>query len=255
MKFSYIGITGFQTNTEVRKMLTVFAKHIPVGSKRRLHVGVMTSYKIINDLPTKFADAYAPKNRTASIFVKHPLLFNVLHYVDYHGIEVLDNLLKATKVAGKNVEALQLDMVWPHPRTIRAYRKQYPHVQIILQVGRKSFEMIGNSPYRLVKKCAEYDGAIDFVLLDKSMGEGLHMDAETLLTYVIPISTIMPSLGIVVAGGLGPDTVNLVEPIVKVVPEVSIDAEGKLRPSGSTMDPIDWDMAERYLIEAIHLLH
>ncbi|MFA5934800.1 MAG: hypothetical protein WC827_02885 [Candidatus Paceibacterota bacterium] len=36
-------------------------------------------------------------------------------------------------------------------------------------------------------------------------------------------------------------------------PDVSIDAEGKLRPSGSALDPVDWDMAEKYIIEALKL--
>jgi hypothetical protein len=61
-------------------------------------------------------------------------------------------------------------------------------------------------------------------------------------------------MGLVVAGGLGPDSIDMVKPLVKVFPDISIDAQGKLRPSGSALDPIDWDMAGTYLARALELL-
>ena len=62
------------------------------------------------------------------------------------------------------------------------------------------------------------------------------------------------SRGIVAAGGLGPESVGLVEPLYREFPDLSIDAQGKLRPSGSALHPIDWDMAETYLVKALQLL-
>jgi len=35
---------------------------------------------------------------------------------------------------------------------------------------------------------------------------------------------------------------------------MSIDAQGQLRPSKSALDPIDWSMAEEYLIKALQVL-
>jgi len=51
-----------------------------------------------------------------------------------------------------------------------------------------------------------------------------------------------------------PTSMNLLMPIVQEYHSISIDAQGKLRPSGSALDPIDWDMAETYLINALHLV-
>ncbi len=61
-------------------------------------------------------------------------------------------------------------------------------------------------------------------------------------------------MGIVVAGGLGPYTVRLVEPLLAEFPNISIDAQGQLRESGNALDPIDWDRAETYITRAVALL-
>jgi hypothetical protein len=45
-----------------------------------------------------------------------------------------------------------------------------------------------------------------------------------------------------------------VEPLVSEFPDLSIDAEGCLRPSRNIMDPIDWKFAETYLAKAIKML-
>ena len=74
------------------------------------------------------------------------------------------------------------------------------------------------------------------------------MDADELLPYLRAIATQFPWLQLAVAGGLG--RMSLVEPIVREFPDISIDAQGRLRPSGSALDPIDWGMAETYLREA-----
>lgn len=80
------------------------------------------------------------------------------------------------------------------------------------------------------------------------------MDAEALIPFVRAIRQSFPCLGVTVAGGLGPDSMCLVEPLVRKFPGISIDARGKLRPSGNALDPIDWEMAEGYLSEASRLL-
>lgn len=61
-------------------------------------------------------------------------------------------------------------------------------------------------------------------------------------------------LGIVATGGLGPEGIGLVEPLVEEFPDISINAQGRLRPSGSALDPIDWDVAKTYLVRALELL-
>jgi phosphoribosylanthranilate isomerase len=152
------------------------------------------------------------------------------------------------------VDGLQLDMIWPEIDTVKEYRKKYPFIKIILQGNTKAFELVGNDIDVFVQRVKEYKYYVDYILLDKSMGRGLGMDAQGLIPIVKSIQENIPHIGIAAAGGLGPNTLNLVESLAKEFPKLSIDAQGKLRPSGNALDPIDWDMAGDYLAKALKIL-
>ena len=253
MHFPYVGITDFMTFEQVKKMLAVFKTHLPPQSKRKLHVGVMMSYKTLQGLETKWSKAFPQKEMIASIFGSNDV-YNCLHYADYRRNSGYLDLARAISFGGIGIHALQLDMIWPEPGDIsggvHTSRKQ---IEVILQIGNKSIEEADNNPETVAYKLEDYDGVIDRVLLDKSMGQGVTMDAETLIPFARAIRRRFSNLGLGVAGGLGPSTTGLVKPIVKEFPDVSIDAQGKLRPSGDALDPVDWEMAEQYLVEALKL--
>ncbi|MEK7603605.1 MAG: hypothetical protein AAB461_00595 [Patescibacteria group bacterium] len=239
-------------------MLPVFRQHSKPGREvhYKLGVGVMMSYKTLNNLPTKWSAAFPAKELVADIFVSNGLstdywLFNTLHYADYEGIDVLNNLLKATQFGGKNMNALQLDMIWPKPEVLRAYREKHTNIQVIIQANSVALEQINNDPDKLAERLLSYGKAIDYVLLDKSMGRGLGMDAGALEEFVKVVNP-RTGLEVVVAGGLGPETLHLLGPLSHYV--VSIDAQGRLRPSGNALDPIDWNMAAEYLRKTLSIL-
>lgn len=249
----YIGITDFMNGEQVDNMLTVFKNNLPPGQNRRLHVGVMMSYKTLNDFETKWTKAFPPKESIADIFGSRETM-NCLHYADYTSTEVSKSLARAIKFGGDGITALQLDMVWPEPADIaRACEMAGKKPLVILQVGKNAMAECAESPEVVAVKLLSYQGIVDCVLLDKSMGTGLGMDAVALRPYVLEMKEIVPELAIAVAGGLGPDSMDLVEPLVNEFPDISIDAQGRLRPSRSALDPIDWDLAERYLINALKL--
>ncbi len=252
----YIGITDFMKRQEAERMLAVFKKHAPADTNRILHVGVMMSRKTLNGLPTSFAKAFPKNEDIASIFHSNEVL-NCLHYADYNGQdrELAKNLAKAISFGGERIHALQLDMVWPDPDSIaKAVKESGKLLKIILQVGKGSLEEVEDDPNLLVERLEEYSGIIDCVLLDKSMGHGLGLDAEELGPFAEAIRDAFPKMSLAAAGGLGPDTLHLVEPLLSDFPELSIDAEGRLRKSNNIMDPIDWNMAETYLAKALKLL-
>jgi hypothetical protein len=254
MHIPYIGITDFMTFEQVQRMLAVFKAHLAQGQNRRLHVGVMMSYKTLHGIETKWSKAFPANEDIADIFSSDETM-NCLHYADYDAIDVERSLVEAIRYGGIGINALQLDMVWPEPahvaNAVHASRKQ---LEVVLQVGKNAIEQANNSPDEVVERLRDYEGIAQHVLLDKSMGRGLGMDAEGLMPYIGAIKAAFPDLGIVVAGGLGPNSMHLVVPIVRDFIGVSIDAQGKLRPSGSALDPIDWDMAELYLANALHLV-
>ena len=250
----YFGITDFMNFDQVKRMLDVLHFSSIGITKRKLHVGVMMSYKTLNDIPSRWQNAFPPKDMIASIFQSDDTL-NCLHYADYeNNPDLSHNLAKAIGYGGVGIHAVQLDMIWPAPEEIaNGVHFSRKYVEIILQIGGKALEKIGNDPAAVVEKLREYDGLIHRILLDKSGGKGLGMDAAGLLPYAHSIQDAFPNIGIGAAGGLGPDTLNIIAPLIKEFPDLSFDAQGKLRPSGDALDPIDWYLAAKYLQRALKL--
>lgn len=250
----YIGITDFLTREQTLSALALFQSLTGGAIPHKLMVGVMMSYKTLHGLDTKWTNAFPTNTQIADIFVDHPLAFNTLHYADYTNTDVFNSLTSAIGHGGININALQLDMVWPEPSDIaNAVHASRKCVSVILQVGQNAMMEAGDSPSEVLKRLEDYTDVIDGVLFDKSMGQGKVMDVNVLLEYADMVYKNMPKLRVAVAGGLGPVTMNVAEPLVSHFPDLSIDAQGRLRPSGSALDPIDWSLANKYLEEAIKL--
>src|SRR3989339_488879 len=58
---AYIGITDFEDKSQVEAMLTVLREASWGRFVRKLGVGVMMSYKTLNDLPSKFSCVFPRK--------------------------------------------------------------------------------------------------------------------------------------------------------------------------------------------------
>lgn len=254
MPIPYIGITDFTSLQQVERMQKAFKVHCGPEQHRRLHVGVMMSYKTLNGLETKWTAAFPAKETIADIFSAKETM-NCLHYADYDAIDIRENLARAIDYGGAGINALQLDMVWPDPQQVAsAVNDSHKQLEVVLQVGKNAIVQAHNSPQEVVVRLRGYQGVAQHVLLDKSMGCGQGMDAAELIPYAHAIKEAFPDLGIAAAGGLGPQSIELVEPLYQEFPGISIDAQGQLRPSANALDPIDWDMAEAYLVAALHLL-
>ncbi len=256
MPISYIGITDFTNPVQVKRMASVWARHATARhASRRLHVGVMMSYKTLRGHPTKWSSAFPPKERIAEIFSASSATWNCLHYADYQGIDVYASLTKALSCGGPGLHALQLDMVWPNPEHIACARLTHAGgLDVILQIGTPAFHAVGDNPAILVERLREYGNTIQYVLLDKSMGRGVGMDARALLPFLRVIQAQIPHLGLAVAGGLGPYSMDLLDPLLPEFAHISIDAQSRLRPSKDALHPIDWNMAEAYLVRALEYL-
>jgi len=249
----YIGITDFTSFDQVEKMLAVFNSNVPASCNYLLHVGVMMSFKTLHNIDTKWSVAFPPKESIAKIFSSDEV-FNCLHYVDYNNKEDLANSLEsAIYYGGKNLDAIQLDTIWPSPKIIREVFKD-KNLSVILQIGKNAFEEVDEDPRQIIKRISMYGNSIQYVLLDKSMGKGLGMNAYKLMFYIEKIKREFPHLRIVVAGGLGPTTMYLAKDIFERYKGISIDAQGRLRPSGNALEPIDWSMAETYLTKAVNMV-
>ncbi len=247
----YVGITDFQTPEQVREMSNLWRQLSTEhdGSPSHLMVGVMMSYKTLLGLPTKWADAWLPKERLPEVFIDDMGTLNTLHYADFDNLTTCEDILRATTFCGQHLEAVQLDMPWPDLGLIEILRHHHDDLAIIVQVGTRALERIDDSPRKFLEYFAPYfDLGVEGVLFDKSMGKGRGMDARALLPFIHSAQRCFgPRLNIGIAGGLGPDTMHLAEPILREGSEISIDAQGQLRTNGNSLDPVEWDRAAEYL--------
>lgn len=249
MKKPYIGMTDVPSADWLHRMIDLYYELGP--NPRLLHAGVMMSYKTLNGLETKWAAVWPKSEEVASIFVRGPDMLNTLHYADYDDESTADDFRRVVRLGGPHLDAVQLDMVWPKPELVEVLRAAYSGLRVILQVGAKALAAVDDDAEALIERLKAYPSSIiQDVLLDMSGGQGLPMQAARLEPLIYELRARRPDLGITLAGGLGPDTLRLVEPLVRKFPELSIDAQGKLRPSGSNRDPIDAACAEAYLRKA-----
>lgn len=255
----YIGITDFNSAEDSWNMVLSMRENfdlLGVGvathyKKRKLMIGVMMSLKTLSDIPSKWSNIFPQKERIQRIFVSDPLALNTLHYADYDNLTTLLNLLDATQYCGPNINAIQFDMIWPDSEMILKYKKSNPDLRIILQISSHALDEVSNDPKKLSEKLKTYENSLDDVLLDKSGGKGIGLCADDLRPFVDILAHDHEALGLTVAGGLGPDTLGSASSLVEDYSFLSLDAQSRLRSSGSSMDPVEWDRASRYLMEAM----
>ncbi len=230
---------------------------------RKVMIGVMAGHFSLRPDepdPGDQRSVFPSRDEMSGGFTDDPDVLNTVHFADlYRPREVqtlLDDLELVVQYGGENLHAIQLDVTWPNPGEIDRFKERHPDVAIILQLGKFAFEEAENDPQNMVDLLREYGDSIDFALLDLSMGKGKSMESEGLLPLLRLIRQKLPGLGLAVAGGLGPDSMDVLEPIAKEFPDISIDAQGRLKPANAAVDalghmvstaPADLERANRYI--------
>ena len=256
MKKPYIGITDFASEKQVRKLadhLARLQRGMPAEIQRTLMVGIMMKYETLHDLPTSWAGKWVPKERLPEVFIDYPGIYNTLHYADYKNQTTFADLEMAVRYAGPHLHAVQLDMTWPGITLVSLLRETFPDIDIVLQVGTRALrksESKQHTPTELVSLLRPYEDFIEFVLLDESSGTGRDMDPLALMWY---LDNIVDELDVRVAaaGGIGPWSTEHVASLLHWHPYLSVDAQGRLRPSGSSKDPMDVMYGLKYLSEMV----
>jgi len=191
-------------------------------------VGVLMSSKTLAGQPNKWPGRYPKKEDIADIFVDDPRALNLIHYSTDSPETLATQLVEITKLAGPYLDGFQLNITWPPILEITNYRIIYPDKFLVLQIGRKAMDIVVKSAEQLAGTIGWYHG-IDAVLIDSSGGRGEPLDAAKAAEYLRAIRRIYPTLGVGIAGGLGPDTLHSLDPLVREFTDLSIDAEGRLR--------------------------
>lgn len=248
MSNPYIGVTGFTTLEEVKSALANF----PVQPKRDLMAGFLVSWKSLRGftLKPKWQRQFPKINDLEGLMVADLRLLNLAHYSSEEGQEasLIEDLEKINDLSGHSLHGFQLNLAWPSLELMEEFRSTMRgyDATIILQLGQKAVELVGNTPKAVVEKLKVYanEGFIDGVLFDPSGGLGQAFDTERARQFLRAIAQACPDLGLGVAGGLGPDSLGLVEPLLDELPHLSIDAQGQLRDANFDLD---LDAVKQYL--------
>jgi hypothetical protein len=163
---------------------------------------------------------------------------------------LVQQLYKLEKIGGPNLKGFQLNVTWPSPKAVAAYKNISPHMKIVLQIGAEAMAVCGDDPDRIAFAVINYGAAIDYALVDPSRGQGKTLDIQHALSVLQAIRKFSPELSLGVAGGLSHTTLFELQPIIRELPGICVDAETRLRNEDDQLDP--WK-AEKY-IEAAEML-
>lgn len=228
----YIGVTGLMTQEDARAALAA----LPPKHRRLLMLGVLASSKTLRGETNNHPGRYPKVAHIDGIFLKDPKALNMVHFASDSPDHVGSELDRVLLVAGSLLRGVQLNMCWPKPELLRTLQDR--GLRVVLQIGKHAMEKCRNDMTIVCDRLAGYDGIITDVLIDGSGGRGALFSPMQATLAIKAIAHRFPDLGIGVAGGLHASTLVLLDEVVKLNPDVSIDAEGRLRDESDALDRV-----------------
>lgn len=229
----YVGITGPVNVQETKDICKEFSdagysmvsSHIPM-------LGFLVSYDTLNGQKIQNR-RYPPTNALPELFkATNGRVLTMVHYTSKELDTLSNQVAKIFDGVYKNglCRAIQLNIVWPDIEQVSKIKKQYPDMQIVLQVSHKAMD--GKTPNQITKRIRDYGDLISYVLIDPSGGRGIPFNLKSSVAIYFEIKEKCPNLTIGFAGGFnGENVVPRLKEILKQVEndKFCIDAEGGLR--------------------------
>lgn len=263
----YVAVTGITSTAEIAH-LDLLRDRLPPLS-RRVVAGILVSAKTLRGEPT-------PNRRYPDIDVVWSLCVDALvkrwipaiHYNTRANGDDLARELDALHEAAPHMRMLQLNVVSPDPRVVKAWRARHPDVEIILQLNDGTRREALARATRLDASCNLFfvtkfwHEAVDHVLIDGSRGEGRAFDVRTVGSEIAcsaPDLYHHAKVRVGVAGGLGPDSHETLGALRSSLGDhlfapLSFDAETGLRslvddptPGEKGQDALDLRKVEAFL--------
>ena len=246
----YIGVTGFMSFEETFALECRIPGMIDSDQHPYTFMcGVLASWKTLSHQPLGDPKRYPLLEDIHRIFpVRREKRLNLIHYNSREpGLH--RQLSRLQEVCG-HVEGFQLNIAWPDVGELTAWRQSAPRrTRLVLQVGAGAYILVGTDPKALVARLRGYGAIMTDILFDLSGGRGQPIDLDRARPALSELyAAFGDSCGIGVAGGLGPDSLDLIDPLLAEFPSLSFDAEGRLR---TPEDDLDLDKARDYLRAAI----
>lgn len=253
----YIGITGIvtpddlDTVAECVRTLKDNCPRVPGGDPtHRFMAGVLVSHKTLNGQPT--TNRRYPKAEVVNDLLEGCQGHGAWPVVHYNTRSKGVDLLREMELLCERFPAmrgLQLNVVCPDPGVIRTFTSDPKHrVEVILQINHSSLvqsrvppAIINGAREYALEYCGWSNAGISHALLDGSGGTGRKLNHE----IAVPIFESIYALGergvrLGIAGGLGPDSADVLEdikaglwgyegdPDIDLV-ELSYDSESRVR--------------------------
>ncbi len=126
----------------------------------------------------------------------------------------------------------------PHLSQLAEYQRiMKDEVRMIVQIGPTIIDTYKGNPRALALKIRGYRDVATDILIDPSNGRGIPLDPNLANTLLDEIVSLVPGMGIGVAGSLGPEgLLETIGPIVKRHPNVSFSARTRLRDEKDFLD-------------------
>lgn len=240
----YIGVTGF-TNTGATARAVEVVDAEKIGLRRhKLMIGVLADDESLKK--RRRHARYPDLGRLAAIFPSHRRTVNLVHYATREPSTLKTQLNEIVLRAGPYFDGFQLNMAWPDPAHLHfdGVRDR----RIVLQIGGAAMRMTGSAPLRAVQRLNHYAGLVTDVLIDASGGQGVPLDPTIIADYVLAIQEAHGAwLNVGVAGGLGPDTLPLLEPVLAEVDPLTLSIDAERRLHGEHGDSLSEPRVAAYL--------
>ncbi len=228
----YIGITGFKTQEEVLRLSDVF-EHAGLGSGRYTAMfGFGVSSKRLAKMEKCGSGTPAAEDLPGLAGSVPSWAIPMMHYFtkvpDVMNRELRD-LFSLEGMYEKGIcRAVQLNMSWPKVGDIERLVKDFPDMEIVLQLPERAMSRL--STEEISRKAAKYDSLVSYVLVDPSGGTGTEFDVEQGIELMNSLYEKMPQTIIGIAGGFSAENVGeRVRRIKDSFPkDFCIDAQGKL---------------------------
>lgn len=252
----YIGVTGIMSRNDYIHVAMPFNMG---HNTHQLMAGILVSSKTKNGMPNKYPNRYPPIESVASLIPTGLDSLNLIHYSTDNPERLAEEMVEVLSHCDDQIDGFQLNVCWPKVSQLEEfYKKHSRKTVIILQIGRHALEQIHFVPRLLVKRIRE-SGYLDFIqgiLIDPSCGKGQAYERGGIADYLAELYNAQLRINIGIAGGLhgglcpnGRD--NFLEfalsPLAQMYPDLSIDAEGKLRDAD---DNLDYQEVKKYIYES-----
>jgi hypothetical protein len=225
---SYIGVTGF-TNAEDVK---VVADEMVPENDRLLMVGVLASNKTFEGLVHDWFRRYPKASELGDVFIQHPRVLNLIHYNTDNQEGLARQLEHVFRLAVPFISGFQLNLKWPDPTELRTFlrkERMREQMRMVLQIGGGAMKHCAFDPALIADRVLMYKDVITDVLVDASGGTGKAFDAKVVMPILEAIEARRLDVGLGLAGGISPSTLELLEPIARQFPAINIDIERGVR--------------------------